>query len=315
MTAAPIAIGLCTFRRPGLRATLVSLAATVPGDLVQVLIIADNDDLPTALPQVQAMALPFPVIYLHAPARNISVARNAVLDEAEDRGIRHLAFLDDDEEALPGWLPALVRRLGETGAAAVLGPVRAIYQAGAPDWMRRGGVHDTLPVTGAGGAPMSGYTCNTLLDLAHPSVAGLRFDPARGRTGGEDTAFFHRITAQGGQIAFAPAAQLTEAVPPARARLGWLLQRRFRMGQTHGSLLAEGRRWPARVAQALLALAKALVCLGLYLAGLADPLRRNRALMRMVLHLGVVWQLAGGRRLEPYGSPADPPATSAKSQQ
>ena len=299
---AAIVIGLCTFRRASVSGTLDSLARLAPLPDARI-IVADNDDVPGARDRVAATAAghPLPVTYLHAPARNISVARNAVLDAARASGARFLAWIDDDETAEPGWLAALVSRQAETGAAAVLGPVHAVYGADAPGWMRAGRVHDTLPVPGAGGRMLYGYTSNALVDLAHPALAGLRFDPARGRTGGEDTAFFQAVTSAGGEIGFAPGAVVAETVPPERASLGWLLRRRFRIGQTHASLFAPKAGLARRAAAAGLSAAKVAACLGTATLRAADPLGRNRALIRGALHLGALAELAGIGRIEPYG--------------
>ncbi len=298
MTGATV-IGICTFRRPELAATLASLRDAA----AQTIIVADNDDTPSAA-ALAAAPHPVPLRYLHAPARNISVARNAILDAARADGARFVAFLDDDEVALPGWLAALQARQAQTGAAAVVGPVVAVYGPQAPAWMRRSAIHDTRPEVDATGAVTNGYTCNTLIDLDAPALQGLRFDPARGRTGGEDTAFFRAVAAAGGRIVAAPDAILHEAVPASRATLRWLLQRRYRMGQTHGSLLGvrDPSRDPSRAAALALATAKAAACLAA--AGLRgfDAAGRNRALVRGALHAGVVAELLGLSRLEPYGT-------------
>ncbi|WP_163535897.1 glycosyltransferase, partial [Klebsiella pneumoniae] len=68
-----------------------------------------------------------------------------------------VAFIDDDETASPGWLVELLAMADATGAAAVLGPVRAHYHADAPDWMRKGDFHSTLPVW-VQGEIRTGYT-------------------------------------------------------------------------------------------------------------------------------------------------------------
>ena len=297
-----VVIGLCTFRRASVAETMASLGRLAPRPDARI-VVADNDEAPSARGRVEAAAAghPLPVTYLHAPARNISVARNAVLDAARASGARFLAWIDDDETAEPGWLAALLARQPETGAAAVLGPVHAVYGEGAPGWMRSGRVHDTLPVSGAGGQVLYGYTSNALMDLAHPALAGLWFDPARGRTGGEDTAFFQAVTAAGGEIAFAAGAVVAETVPPDRAALGWLLRRRFRIGQTHASLFAPKAGPARRVAAAGLSAAKVAACLGAATLRAADPLGRNRALIRGALHLGALAELAGVGRVEPYG--------------
>jgi len=304
MTRPKIVIGICTFRRATLRDTLRSIDETWPAGLLDVeVVVADNDDRPTAEALVRTIPMPMPVKVLHAPACNISIARNAVLDEALRLGARFVAFLDDDERVMPGWLPALLERQRQTGAEAVLGPVRACYAPDAPEWMRRGRVHDVQPKVGKTGEPVTGYTSNVLLDLAAPFLRPLRFDLARGRTGGEDTAYFHELIAAGGRIAFAPKAEVIELVPPVRARTMWLVQRQFRMGQTHASLVSKNRGLGGRLGQAGLAALKSLACVGMALAGLRDPLARNRAILRGTLHLGAFTALVGVRTIEIYGGP------------
>jgi succinoglycan biosynthesis protein ExoM len=299
-------IGLCTFRRASVADTLRSLAALEPLTHPVSIVVADNDDTPSAKAAVAAIAFGhgIRVRYVHAPARNISVARNAVLEAARDVGARYLAFLDDDEIASPGWFAALRRRQAETGAAAVVGPVRAVYRPGAPLWMQRGAVHDIRPEFDRNGEVRDGYTSNVLLDLSSPAIRGLGFDPRRGQTGGEDTAFFHALKAAGGSIVFAPDAMVQEGVPDDRATLRWLLRRRYRMGQTHADLLIDGRGMAARLAALALASAKAGACVGLAGFRAFDPLGRNRALMRGTLHIGVVAELVGLDRVELYGNAA-----------
>jgi succinoglycan biosynthesis protein ExoM len=304
MTGALITVGLCTFRRPQVAATLASLRAQqLPDGLTLQVIVADNDDTPSAQAVVMASG---GARYIHAPARNISLARNAILDAVEGPW---LAFCDDDERLDPGWIAALWRQAQATGAAVVLGDVRAHYGAGAPEWMRRGGVHDTRPECDLQGRLKGGYTCNVLMNLADPGLAGLRFDPARGRTGGEDTAFFAAARDLGVVFAHAPDALAVEDVPDDRATLGWLLRRRIRMGQTHASLIGAGAGWPRRVRMALLATAKMAACGGMAFGALPRPLARNRAIMRGALHFGTVSGLLGGRMIVPYGACPTSPVT------
>src|SRR5690606_22133994 len=133
-----IDICICTFRRPELAATLRSLAVLEPPQAYKVgVIIADNDDEPSARDLVIAMMdeLQIPVHYIHAPARNISLARNACLDASR---ARFVAFIDDDETATKEWLVRLVKAAEGSRADVVLGPVRAGYGEDAPVWMRHG---------------------------------------------------------------------------------------------------------------------------------------------------------------------------------
>jgi succinoglycan biosynthesis protein ExoM len=308
MSGPHITVGICTFRRPQVAATLASLQAQrLPEGMTLRIIVADNDDTPSAAAIVAAAGGTVPVCYLHAPARNISVARNAVLDAA---GEGWLAFADDDERLDPGWIASLWQEARATGAAVVLGDVRARYGAAAPAWMRRGAVHDTRPERDAQGRLKAGYTCNVLMNLADPRLAGLNFDPARGETGGEDTAFFAAARDLGVAFAHAPGALAEEDVPDNRATLGWLLRRRMRMGQTHASLIGAGAGLPRRLRLASVALAKMAACGALALATLPAPLARNRAVMRGALHFGTASGLLGGRTLVLYRAPAPGMATT-----
>ncbi|MBZ9798847.1 glycosyltransferase [Mesorhizobium sp. ES1-4] len=298
-----IDIGVCTFRRPELADTLRSLAALALPDGFEVgVVVADNDDTPSARELVTALSreLKLPVRYRHCPARNISIARNACLDASE---ADFLAFIDDDETASVNWLAELVATAETSGAAAVLGPVRALYGPDAPDWMRRGDFHSTLPVR-VRGEIRTGYTCNVLLRMRSDSLRGRRFSLARGQTGGEDTEFFDQMHKAGGRIAFAPQAWVDEAVPRARAAFDWLGRRRFRVGQTHGHLLGSNARGIGRIRHVGLAAAKAAFCFAAALPVVANPVRRNRSVLRGIMHVGVVSGLVGVRELRLYGQPS-----------
>lgn len=290
-----IDICICTFRRTFLRQTLQSVAGLTAGRHTIRVIIADNDLEPSARALVEEMSgqLPFPVTYVHAPAANICIARNACLDHAE---ADFVAFVDDDETVTPGWLDALVDKAEASQAAAVLGPVRAIYRPDAPRWMVEGDFHSTLPVV-VGGVIRTGYTCNVLIRWCPPYQA-LRFDLALGKSGGEDTAFFYQLTALGGTIAFAPDALVEEPVPAERASMAWLVRRRLRFGQTHGMLQAGSRAKALAVVSAKIGYCVALTALTSF-----SPVSRRRNWLRAVLHLGVAGGILGVRQASHYGQP------------
>lgn len=287
---------VCTFRRPGLRALLRSLAvqAVPPGMAVRV-IVADNDTVPSARALVCGLAatFPWPLIYVHAPAGNISVARNACLARA---GADWVAFVDDDELAPPDWLAGLLAAARRTGADVVCAPSQALYPDAAPAWMVRADLHSNRPRARRGGAP-PGHTANALLRFAGTRWAGLRFDPELGRSGGEDTAYFAAVAALGGRLALVPGPCVHEPVAPGRLSTGWLLRRSFRKGQTHFDVYL-GRRHRGLL---LPALGKGLACLGM--AALCAPHRRLRLcwLVRGALHAGVVAAALGPARPALYG--------------
>lgn len=293
---ASVDICICTFRRAFLAETLASIAALSQGGHAIRVIIADNDDIPSARELVDEMRtkVPFPITYVHAPASNICIARNACLDQAD---ADYVAFVDDDEVVTPGWIAALVARAEASGAAAVLGPVRAIYGRDAPRWMVEGDFHSTRAVF-VGDTIRTGYTCNVLIRWCMP-YRGLRFDLALGRSGGEDTAFFYRLTALGGTIAYAEDALVEEPVPADRASMAWLVRRRLRFGQTHGMLQAGSRARALAIVAAKIGYCAAMTGLTAF-----SPVLRRRNWLRAVLHIGVAGGILGLRQAIHYGQPA-----------
>jgi succinoglycan biosynthesis protein ExoM len=292
MAGVSIDICICTFRRPHLAETLRSLGALDLTGIAARVIVADNDHWPSAQSLVEGIAarLPFPVLYLHSPASNISIARNACLDAAT---ADFIAFIDDDELSAPDWLQKLLAAAPD--ADVVLGPVRAVYAPAAPKWLAHGDFHSTAPVY-VHGRIETGYTCNALIRRS-PLIDGLRFDPALGRTGGEDTTFFYRLHDRGAVITAAPEALVYEPVPPERERLRWLFRRRLRAGHTHGSRLRARGRLTALLPPA----AKVLYCLAMTAATAPSPTGWRRNALRAALHLGVLGGLLGRSPAAQYG--------------
>jgi len=303
MTNVDIDICVCTFRRPHLADTLLSIMnLTRPPDWNIRVIVADNDDTPSARGLVEKIVhdTGLPVTYIHAPARNISIARNACLDAA---AAPYIAFVDDDELVTPGWLAAMLSTMENTGADIILGPVHAIYGADCPAWIRAGDFHSTLPVLSDGKIATGCSTGNVLLRRLSPAVLPQRFREEFGKSGGEDTLYFTAIYRAGGRIVLAPDALVTEVVPKNRATFTWLLKRRFRSGQTHGVTLLESNAdgLPGRVRNILLALAKAAFCFAAALLNVFSPVRVRFWILRGALHAGVVSRLFGKREIEQYG--------------
>ncbi|MDB6454796.1 glycosyltransferase family A protein [Falsirhodobacter sp. 20TX0035] len=298
-------VGICTYRRPELARTLESLRDMLPCGAQVSVAVADNDNEPSAMKLVTGIAngFPLPITYLHAPAGNISIARNALLDHARAQGARFFVYVDDDQTLRPDTLQALMQARADSGAGAVLGVVHGAYSPDAPRWMLSARPHDTHPVLSPDGSCRAGYTGNNLVDLADPAWQGLDFDLSRGRSGGEDTEWFARYLAAGGRIAPAPRAIVDETVPSDRTSLRWLLRRRYRMGQTHAETATLGRGNPARWKLGAVAAAKCAACLTMAVAS-GTSSRRNPQLMRAGLHAGVVARILGAGPVELYGPAA-----------
>ena len=297
-----IDICMCTFKRPQIKDTLESLANLHLNDSHTIrVVIADNDETSGAKTYILKCAKEYKldVHYVHAPAKNISIARNACLKNATTDII---AFIDDDEIAKPNWLQELLQTHKETNAPAVLGPVKAIYGDTAPKWMREKDFHSFEPVF-VNGEIITGYTSNLLLDRSAECVAPLTFREELGNSGGEDSAFLSELIKRGGKIAFAPNAFVTEAVPENRATLSWLAKRRFRMGQTHAMMTMEGNNLntPAKVKSITITLFKFLYCCGFSALNILRKGHMYSWLLRGILHLGAIFKFCGKKDLKQYG--------------
>jgi succinoglycan biosynthesis protein ExoM len=282
-------ICICTHGRTSLVETLISLASQdVQGARMRA-IVADNDVHPHRRSETEALGakLQLDIRYVHAPAHNISVARNACLDAADCDWI---AFIDDDEVATPTWLTELLK--ARTGRDIVFGVSQATYGPDTAKWMRSGDFHSNR-LKGRD-QPWNGYTANVLINRQFCESRRLRFDPLMGKTGGEDTFFFYQANRAGARFGYAPDAVVTEFTEPSKASLRWLLLRRFRSGQTHEFIL---RKEGKSVSGALAAVAKVAWSISAAAVLSPWPSRAAAHLLRSAIHAGVV---AGALGLSTY---------------
>ena len=279
---------ICTYRRSSLTQTLASMDGQRGVERLRIL-VADNDDVPSARSLVETEEGRWPRLYLHAPARNIAIARNALMDAST---APFIAWIDDDEIATPDWLMGLLAAIGDHDAA--FGPVRALYPPEAPDWIRAANLHSTKPVETPRGV-VTGYTSNAL--VRRGAVGDARFVEALGRSGGEDTEFFSRLYALGRRYVAAPDAVVEEPTAANRLSLQWLAQRAFRAGQTHArSYLVSNRRGQGLVTAGI----KAAACMAMSGAFVWRPVARRKYWVRGALHRGVVARLLGASDLQLY---------------
>lgn len=289
-----VSVCVCTFRRQSIYQTLKSIAQLEDVENYDIrIVIADNDDNDNLRSQLQdfATSYRFPIQYVHAPARNISVARNAALAQVSG----HLAaFIDDDETADPRWLANLISNRAD--AAAVVGQCNAIYAPELPGWLARCDFHSNR-ITGD---PVNAYTSNVLLDLDFLRAHRITFRHCLGRTGGEDTIFFREILRAGGEIRYCSESIVFEPVVPERANMEWVRRRKFRSGQTHGLMCREFA--PQLYSRLLLtAGAKAAVSLTLALLYLPWTERARIWQARGFLHLGALAYCLRPQLIEEYG--------------
>jgi succinoglycan biosynthesis protein ExoM len=233
MAAPRVSLVIPTQRRPdGLaraaRSTFVQ--AGVDPKLLE-LVVVDNDQVPSAQPGVEALAVeaPFPVTYVHEPEPGVANARNAALAKA--RG-EFIVFLDDDEEAPAGWLAALLAAQDRFQADVVFGPVRGrapesvvAHRTYLERFFSREGPAEA-------GVLDHYYGCgDSLVRRAAMPNPTQPFSAIRNHIGGEDDLLFGEMKARGAVFAWEPAAWVWEDPVPARLSLAYTIPRAFAYGQ------------------------------------------------------------------------------------
>lgn len=237
MSAAAVSIIIPTQRRPqGLAVAVRSVVAQLGVDFAGLeLVIVDNDQAPSArrLAAELGAKAPLTVRYVHEPRPGVAFARNAAV--AASTGAL-IAFLDDDEEASPGWLAALIATQAAFGADAVFGPVRAR----APARVRRHRPYFEQFFSRAGPAEPGlidhHYGCgDSLIRRAALPDQTAPFSASRNQIGGEDNLLFQSMRETGARFAWAPDAWVWEDPDPARLSLGYTIRRAFAYGQAPSS--------------------------------------------------------------------------------
>jgi glycosyltransferase involved in cell wall biosynthesis len=272
-------VTICTRERPDkLLRCLSSLARDACPDAVALwIVVIENEPAPSLGPRLARLAAEarLSLIHVHEPRIGISFARNRGVDEALARGADWIAFLDDDEEVVPGWLHAMYDAVARDDADVLVGEVIARIPEPRPRWLAP--PHPAKHVDGA--LLVNAASNNTLARarLFRSQGGGFRFDEALGLTGGEDVALFGRINASGAAIRWTASAKVEEPWPPVRLTLRWQLRRVY---STTVNLIRVDRR-DMGVARVLAKWgAKAVV----------DALRG----MGMVILGALAWPVAGG---------------------
>ena len=230
-----VAVLIPTLRRPeSLERTLRSIFAHERlTDLVVEIVVADNSPEGSARPVVDRLRplSAVPLRYVQAPTPGVATVRNAGL-----AGITadHVAFIDDDETAQPGWLAALHSAHVASGADVTFGPVHGRAPDARPD--ERAHVERFFSrlrpeLTGLI-SDTNGCGCgNSMMRRATALAGPAPFDTGADLIGGEDDRLFTRVAAAGGRFGWAAEAAVDEHVPPPRATARYVLKRAMAMGQ------------------------------------------------------------------------------------
>ena len=279
-----VTVAICTYRRASIIKAVESVARQrLPPNIAMRILVIDNDATPTAKDMIEDLrdklwwrssTGTFPARTYRLRAMPLSM-----------RPRRRFS---------PSWMMMNMRRpIGSPissrfgqGAEVVFGPCEAIYPNDAPYWLKAGDYHSNR-IPRHHRTIDTGYTSNVLVDMEFVRLNGLKFDPALGETGGEDTMFFHALHKRGGTLRYAPKAVVHENVVASRLNLTWVRLRRYRAGQVYAMMLYRFshrayRRaiWTAPV--------KILACLFMSCLLIFRPAGALWWLMRGAFHVGVL---------------------------
>lgn len=243
-----VTVSIATYDRPdSLALTLKSVLAQRNALRLKIeVLVTDNHPSGNAEPVVRRLTegACFRLRYQTDLTRNMSMLRNAGIKAAHGAFV---AFIDDDEQADPDWLDALVGAARRTGADIAVGPRLATFQRGRPPAFDPQGrcyerVWDfapdaVIPLTDPDGRPRYGLgTGNSLIRAATALTDPEPFDPAFGDAHGEDIEYFVRQHRLGRRIVWAADARVTEMVPDRRATVAYRLIRARRETQIYVSI-------------------------------------------------------------------------------
>lgn len=229
-----VTVGVCTYKRDHLIQTIESLfALRWPGALEHIeILVVENDEDGQGWENLRKLCFPkgFSFRYVRETQRNIALARNNLLEHSTGDW---LALIDDDEVATPQWIVEYDNALQKNPDAAVFtGFVRNEFPAQASQWIIDGEFFERAPKKD-GQFLETGSTGNAFLNMSIIREQKFLFDPAYGRTGGEDSRFFFGIFNAGYSLIWVEAAEVIERLELNRMNSDYLKQRRYRVGQTY----------------------------------------------------------------------------------
>jgi succinoglycan biosynthesis protein ExoM len=228
-----ITVCICTYKRPNLLMRLLEtlVAQETAGLFEYSVTVVDNDAGESARYVTESVARDsaMPIRYHVEPLQNIALARNrAVTNTIGD----FLALIDDDEFPDNAWLLNLLNACRDYGADVALGPVKPYFESTPPQWIIDGQFCER-PSFATGTFikdPKYTRTGNALLDRSLIIEENELFNPAFGKTGGEDVDFFRRLLKKNKAIVWCDAAYVYESVPPERLTRAYFLRRALLRG-------------------------------------------------------------------------------------
>lgn len=240
-----LAVAVCTYNRGHLLPELIAALRTQRLPIPFEIIVIDNnsqDDTQVILAR-EAARSGAPLHSVREVQQGITHARNRAIDACS--GYTYMAFIDDDELPMPGWLAAAHHALSVDGADCVGGAIKVGFR----ECARPGWLHDDL--LGFLGEVKYGDQAFWISDRSTPVwtgniayrcslfAGGLRFDARYNRAGegvasGEDKVMFWELVERGARIRYEPGMLIEHRIEPQRLRRGYFLKSHFSRGVLMG---------------------------------------------------------------------------------
>ena len=288
-----ISVIVCTLDRAAyLQRALASLVRQTLARTAFEIVVVDNGSTDGTAAVIAA----FPgVVAVQEPRLGLSHARNTGLACAQTPLV---AFLDDDAEAAPHWLAAVLARFAADSPAPVCvgGPIDAIWDAARPPWLADAMLpYLTVLDWGlpAGDLPLECYIAGANMAFDRAAVLAIGgFPTTLGRVGqsllsNEELVVERALLSRGGRCVWDPAVRVGHHVHPARLHHRWFLRRYYWQGVSDAVMLRDtphhrrtalrdAVRWLARAVIAPSPQRFAHACEAVREAALAWHLRRRR---------------------------------------
>lgn len=167
--------------------------------------------------------------YHNFPRKGLSNVRNELIRNAMLLSPDFLIFIDDDEYVAVDWLNELVKVITRNNGDMAIGPVLSVFNTKISRyisyWFRRPEYPDNTELKYI-------RTGNLIINTKSILRYGVWFDDRFNRTGSEDTYFGIQMIKKGASVFYAANAVAYEIIPLNRARLKWLMGRRYRAAST-----------------------------------------------------------------------------------
>src|SRR5579859_583424 len=254
-----------TFRRPaGLKKTLQSLAAQAGAEQFAVVVVENDAETlegKAVADTIFASQALSGFCVVEPQQGNVSAINTAFRTARESfPTAEFLLMIDDDEEASPTWLVAMIDTARTSGADLVGGPVVRRFESDAPPSLQKHPLfYSTIARSGETESLHGTGNClirRTVLDaLGEPTL-----DPRFNFLGGGDMDFFTRCSLAGFKSHWNEDAKVFETVPAQRMKTRWVLRRSVTTGVINYTI--DQKRYSGRLGTALLLL-KNFISLGI----------------------------------------------------